>query len=272
MKRPNWLPTGFILSALAGTLAFGQGTHDVVSVAFSDPSRPGLIRVSLINGGITVKGYDGKEVIVEARARSRGPGSEEGLKRILMSATGLSVEEENNTMSIGTDSHTRAIDLTIQAPRKTSLHLKCINDGDIKVEDIQGELEINNINGSVTLSRVSGSAVAHALNGKVLVTFVQVDPKKSMSFSSMNGTIDVTFPPDLKANVKMQSDRGDIYSDFEVRVREDTPKQIVEDSRSQNGKYRVRIDKAVYGSINGGGPEIQFKNFNGAIYIRKAGK
>jgi hypothetical protein len=28
----------------------------------------------------------------------------------------------------------------------------------------------------------------------------------------------------------------------------------------------------VYGTINGGGPEIHFTNFNGSIYIRKAGK
>jgi len=33
----------------------------------------------------------------------------------------------------------------------------------------------------------------------------------------------------------------------------------------------VRIDKTVRGAINGGGPEYQFKNFNGNIYIRKAG-
>jgi DUF4097 and DUF4098 domain-containing protein YvlB len=93
-----------------------------------------------------------------------------------------------------------------------------------------------------------------------------------MSFSSMNGNIDVTFPADLKANVKMQSDRGEIFSDFEIKIRENSTQPIVEDSRSRNGKYRVRLDKAVYGAINGGGPEIQFKNFNGAIYIRKAAK
>jgi hypothetical protein len=46
---------------------------------------------------------------------------------------------------------------------------------------------------------------------------------------------------------------------------------VVEDGRSQGGKYRVKVDKTVHGKINGGGPEIQFKDFNGNIYIRKAG-
>jgi DUF4097 and DUF4098 domain-containing protein YvlB len=45
----------------------------------------------------------------------------------------------------------------------------------------------------------------------------------------------------------------------------------VEDNRGKGGKYKVKIDKNVRGTINGGGQEIQFKNFNGNIYIRKAG-
>jgi hypothetical protein len=32
------------------------------------------------------------------------------------------------------------------------------------------------------------------------------------------------------------------------------------------------IDKTVRGTINGGGQEIQFTNFQGSIYIRKAGR
>jgi hypothetical protein len=45
----------------------------------------------------------------------------------------------------------------------------------------------------------------------------------------------------------------------------------VEDGRGKGGKYRVKIDKTVHGTINGGGPEYQFTNFQGQIYIRKAG-
>jgi hypothetical protein len=47
-------------------------------------------------------------------------------------------------------------------------------------------------------------------------------------------------------------------------------KPIVEDSSSGHGKYRVQFDRATYGLINGGGPELQLTTFNGNIYIRKA--
>ncbi|HEY3127828.1 MAG TPA: DUF4097 family beta strand repeat-containing protein [Acidobacteriota bacterium] len=261
------------ISLTVGALALAQGAaEDRVSVAFSDPARPGLLKAHVMNGGITVKGYQGREVIIEARLRDRestrteGPRSE-GMKRLNLTSTGLSVEEENNVMSVGASTMARAVDLNIQVPVRTSLKLSTLNDGNVKVEQISGELEINCLNGSVTLTNISGSVVAHALNGPMVATLNKVDPKP-MSFSSMNGNIDVTFPPDIRANLKMRTDMGDIYSDFDVKMG-DSPKAVTEDSRNKSGRYRVHIDKTIYGTINGGGPEIQFKNFNGSIYVRK---
>lgn len=249
----------------------GQAGADHVAVALSDPSRPALVKASLINGGITVKAYDGKEVVVEARARNRESSrSESNMKRILISSTGLSVEEENNEVRINTDSLGRPIDLDISVPIRTSLKLNAVNSGDIVVTGVDGELDVNDVNGSVTLNNVSGSAIAHALNGRVLVTFNRVN-QKPMAFSSLNGDIDVTFPADLKANLSLKSDRGEVFSDFDVQVQASVPQQTVEDSRKDGGKYRVKIDKTVHGTIGGGGPEMQFTNFNGSIYIRKAG-
>jgi DUF4097 and DUF4098 domain-containing protein YvlB len=160
--------------------------------------------------------------------------------------------------------------LTITVPVHTSLHLRAVNDGDIVVTGVDGELDIDEVNGSVTLNNVSGSAVAHALNGHLFATFNRVN-QKPMAFSSLNGDIDVTFPADLKATVSLRSDRGDVFSDFDVNLQAAASKPVVEDGRANGGKYRVKIDKTVRGTINGGGPEIQFTNFQGQIYIRKAG-
>jgi DUF4097 and DUF4098 domain-containing protein YvlB len=248
-----------------------QSGSDKVSVTLSDPGRPALVKAGLISGGITVKAYNGKEVVVEARARNRESArSDSGPKRLSISTTGLTVEEENNQVNINTESFARAIDLQISVPVHTSLHLRAVNDGDIVVTGVDGELDIDNVNGSVTLNNIAGSAVAHALNGRLLITFTRIN-QKPMAFSSLNGDIDVTFPADLKANVSLRSDRGDVFSDFEVQMQASASQPIVEDSRGRGGKYRVKIDKTVRGSINGGGPELQFTNFNGQIYIRKAG-
>jgi DUF4097 and DUF4098 domain-containing protein YvlB len=266
----------FASAGLAASGSYAQTVSsegpDRIAVKLDDPSRPALVKASLVNGGITVKAYDGQQVIVEARTRDReaeksGPG---GLRRLDVSRTGLTVEEENNEVRISTESYMRPIDLTISVPVHTSLKLQAVNDGDIVVTGVDGEMDVNDVNGSVTLNHVSGNCVAHALNGKILATFVRVN-QKPMAFSSLNGDIDVTFPSDLKANVNIRSDRGDVFSDFDVHLQSSAPKEVVEDSREQGGKYRVKIDKSVHGTINGGGPEIQFTNFQGSVYIRKAG-
>ncbi len=262
-----------------GTAALAQdpGT-DRVTVPFSDPTRPGTVHVNLMAGGITVKGYAGKEVVIEAKSRVEGKSQEAaapgtaGMRRIPNTSGSLKVEEENNVISVGTGLFNRPVDITLQVPTRTSLTLKSINDGDIKVDQVQGEIEVNNINGEVILSQVSGSVVAHALNGDVKVNLVALEPNKPMSFSSMNGDIDVSFPPDLKAAVSLKSDQGEIYSDFDIRMDQPAGKPEVEGTPGKGGKYKIKIDRTMRGTINGGGPEMQFKTFNGDIYLRKSAK
>ncbi|HLZ91674.1 MAG TPA: hypothetical protein VKQ28_08155 [Candidatus Acidoferrum sp.] len=250
----------------------GQAGGDRIPVTLSDPSRPAHVKVSMVNGGITVKAYDGKEVVVEARVRNReNARNEGGPKRIAISTTGLSVEEENNEVNINTDSYMHPIDVTVSVPVHTSLKLRAVNDGDIVVTGVNGDLDVDDVNGSVTLNNIAGSAVAHALNGHLTATFARVDGQKAMAFSSLNGNIDVTFPADLKADVSIRSDQGDVFSDFDVQLKAAAAQPVVEDGRGHGGKYRVKVDKTVHGTINGGGPEIQFRNFQGQIYIRKAG-
>jgi DUF4097 and DUF4098 domain-containing protein YvlB len=262
----------FIITA-AGIAAFAQDSPERVSVPFSDPSRPKMVKVSLINGGINVKGYSGKEVIVESRSEGehgRRHDAPPGMHRIDMNGAGLRVEESENTITIGVERVNNSGEITVQVPVDTSLKLRTINGGNIVVEGVSGDLDVDNTNGAVTLSHVSGSAVAHALNGRVLVTLDHVSPNKAMSFSSLNGDVDVTLPGDIRANVKMKTDNGEIYSDFDVKLDASGRQPIVEGNRSSGGKYKVRFDHGISGTINGGGPELQFTTFNGTIFIRKA--
>jgi DUF4097 and DUF4098 domain-containing protein YvlB len=263
-----------VLALLALAQPMWAQNDNRVTVPLSDPARPVTLRAHLVSGSITVKGADVKEVVVEAKSRggeeSHSSGRAEGMKRIPMTSTGLNIEAENNNVRISTDSYQRTTDLTITVPTHTSVSLHTVNDGNILVSGVDGELDIDDVNGEVDLKNIGGSVVAHALNGHVIATFNRIDPQKPMAFSSLNGDIDVTFPADLKANVSLRTDNGEVYSDFDVKVQPTSPQQTVEDNRGKGGKYKVKIDKNVRGTINGGGQEIQFKNFNGNIYIRKA--
>jgi len=306
MKRKRYyqLLAGALLLVSAGWLALAQEPPaEKATVKFSDPSKPGQIVVENMRGSIAVKGYEGKEVIVEARVRERAISEEEsqskkiaekagrilppppppvpgwerekkttdkaaGMKKIEVLNTGLTIEEENNVITVEVESWKRTTDLAIQVPYSTSLKLDSSMHGDINVEKVNGEIEVENLNGSTTLTNVSGTVVVNTLNGETVVTLDRVEPGKAMSFSSMNGDIDVTLPADVKASVKMKTERGEVYSDFDIALKEASQKNE-QDARKEGGKYKISFERAFLGTINGGGPEIQFTTFNGDIYIRK---
>jgi DUF4097 and DUF4098 domain-containing protein YvlB len=251
-----------------------------VTVELTDPSKPAILKIGLVNGGITVNGYDGKEVIVEAKTglkkidkhhdeHDEGTGKGAGMTRLSVNSSSLTVEEYKNEIKIGTDSWNNPVDLVVKVPKATSLELSCVNSGDIHVENITGDIDATNINGAVTLLNVTGSAVASAHNGHVTVTFVRVDADKDMAFNSFNGDVDVTFPASIKAKVKLKTVQGEIFTDFQIKEIENPERVIEENQRDTGGRYQLKIDRAYWGTINGGGQEIQFSNYNGDIYIRK---
>lgn len=330
-------------------------------VPLSNPAKPAKIEVSIMRGSITVKGYEGKEVIVEARVREKAlsnygglystgyaliappakphlptppaapmptPSAQAGqrveaervqrqveaalaqsldeqevlakrltqsdkarnvygeyyqddkakrearekkiagMKLLSGSASGLEIQEENNVVQISTESWKAATDLVIQVPRTTSLEVRSTMDGAVIVENVTGEIDINNINGPVTLKNVSGNTLVHTVNGDIEVVLARVAADKPLSFSTMNGDIDVTLPADVKANLKMKSEQGEIYSDFDINMTRQTAKSEAAE-KTEQGKFRISFDKSLYGIVNGGGQEIGFNTFSGDIYIRK---
>ena len=264
-----------ILFLCSGVL-LAQDSGERATVPLHDPARPARIHAHLLAGGITVRGADTKNGEVEARSQGRGehrerrPDRSDGMKRLeLPGNAGLEVTEDENLVTIKTASWNRPTDLVITVPRHSSLQLKCVNDGDIYVEQVDGEIDVYNLNGKVTLKNVSGSVVAHSLNGAVVVSIDRADSAKPMSFSTLNGDLDVTLPGDVRANVRMKTDNGNIYSDFDVKL-DSRPQLMHNDSgRQADGSYRLRFDRTLHAAINGGGPDYQFTSFNGQIYLRR---
>jgi DUF4097 and DUF4098 domain-containing protein YvlB len=280
MKNTKILAFGTLLLLLAGTAGLSQDARvDRATVPLSDPSRPVTLEASTFRGNLTVTGFNGQNVIVEARVRTGAltEGEEEeyeadektkGMRLIKSGSTGLTITEENNVVKVGVQAMSRAVDLNIQVPFNTHLKLSAMMDGRLTVERVKGDHEIQNSNGPVVLNDISGSAVAASYNGELTVTFDTITPDKPMSFTTMNGDVDVTFPATLKADLKMKSMMGDIYSDYEVDIKP-TPQQTGTAEKDESGKYRVAFDKTIYGAINGGGAEFSFSTMRGNIYIRK---
>jgi DUF4097 and DUF4098 domain-containing protein YvlB len=216
-----------------------------------------------------VKTHERNDVIVDTvggsrRSHGRQPRELEGLKRIDISGAGITAEESQNTILIKS-AFGAGENLNVWVPANVTLRVKTLG-GDVEVEGVQGELELNTTNGEVRARNVGGSVIGHSLNGDVIVSINHVEAKP-MSFSTLNGDIDVTLPRDTKARLKLKADHGEVYTDFEIKLE---PTQRTEEKEKADGKYKVKVDKITYGTINGGGPEIAFTTLNGAIKIRQA--
>jgi len=274
--------TGVGLAAMAALQLGAQDGRQQITMPFRDPSMPRKLIVEGGTGSLTIRGYDGQDALIEytgreipgangPRGRSNRSEPPDGMHRI-GGARGLDITEESNTVRVNSSGifGGQARDMVIQVPAQTSVNVKTMFGGSMTIENIAGDVEAENFNGQVTITNASGSVVAHSMNGKITVSLNKVPPDKSMSFSTFNGDVDVTLPADTKARFKMRTDFGDIFTDFDVKMEANAP-PVVEEGKDKNGKARrrVRVDGTQTGTINGGGPEMQFTTFNGRILIHK---
>lgn len=266
MKSLKYIIASMLFLLLGTSISLAQ---EQIAIPLSSPGEAGKLKLGIVRGSISISGYDGQEVIV----RYAGEGSnreqsvtKNGLRRISSNAIGFEAEEYQNEVKISGVSPMRSTSFEISVPRNFSLDLSTVNGGDIEVENVSGEMEISNVNGKITLANVGGSAVANTVNGSIQANFNSVDADKPMAFSTLNGDIDVTLPADTQVTVKMKSEWGEIFTDFEMDINRQDMGKV--DSSTDSGTYRVSVNNWIYGSINGGGPEYLFKSMRGDIYIR----
>jgi hypothetical protein len=267
------LAVGLVAGVIGSVPAGAQGQAERVTVNFSDPSRPGSLNVQLLDGSVTIRGMDRRDVLIEAAGgeQDRPKGNDQaasGLRRLTQRG-GFSVDEQANTMRLS-GSQGRGLNFTIEVPRRTNLKVSVVNGDSITVDGVEGDIETSNMNGpTTTLTNISGSVVAHATNGRIVATIARVAAQKAMAFSALNGNVDVTLPASVKANVKMRSDQGDVFTDFDIQLTASKEAPVVKDTRQSNGRYRLEVDRSLYGTINGGGPEFELRSFNGNVYLRR---
>ena len=260
------------LALITSSIAQAQGSNEF-AIPLTDPAKRGKLKAHLNYGSITVKGTARKDVLVKYRDdddddhdhdRDKQK-SKDGLKRVSGGGMDLEASENNNYVKVQSDSWNNKIDLEIEVPSGFDLEVHTYNDGDLMITNIQGELELTNYNGEITALNISGSVVATTYNGEIKVTFDKVTEGSPMSFSTYNGDIDLTFPAATKASFKMKTEGGEIYTGFDMNITSSGPVK----TQSKTGNYVVKIDDWKKGDVNGGGPEITCKNYNGDIYIRK---
>lgn len=271
-------------------VAMVMGSPDVTAqsneftVPLSDPAKRGKLKAHLNSGTIIVKGTARKDVLIKYSVNAEDAhddddnddddrdkdkdkdNSKAGLKRIGGGGIDLEVTENANLVKAESGSWSHPMKLEIEVPSGFDLQVHTYNDGDLEISNIQGGLELTNFNGEITATNISGSVVATTYNGDIKVLFNKITDGTPMSYTTYNGDIDVTFPTSVKCSLKLKSEQGSIYSDYDVQLKSTGP---VQKSDTKGGVYKVTVDEWKRGDINGGGPEFTMRNYTGDIILRK---
>ncbi len=261
------------------TFAGASAQTETLTVPLSKPGESYTLKVNNFSGLVKITGYDGKDISIivtpgkdedEDEEDNEKPASVNGMKRI-SGARGYEVtaKEADNVVTVNTNNIEKVIDLELRIPQNVKLKAGTVNEGEVIIENVTGEFEINSVNDNIKLSGISGSVVANTVSGDVNVSFKTVKPDTPMAFSTLSGDINVELPATTKAKLKMKSNQGDIYSDFDIEL-DNIPAKT--EKVSQPGMYQIIKDDWISGKINGGGPEILFKNMSGDIYLKKSTK
>lgn len=258
----------FIVALLAALPLFAQ--NEPIVVPITDPGKPISLQISRTQGSIEIEGADVSEiqiVLQTPEAKEPKPRSD-GLRRVPNVSMGLIAEEQNNVVKVALQPNAHG-PVLLRVPRRVNLVASTVNGGDIRVRGLTGELELRNTNGSIYAEDVSGTVVASTTNGKVRVRLLNVTDDRAMSFSTLNGDIDVTLPATTKANLQMKTVNGEILTDFDMNIQASPATVKRGEARSRGGSpYRVEVDRNVVATINGGGAAYHFRTFNGDIVIR----
>jgi hypothetical protein len=261
-------------------------------VPLSSTGQPAKVDVALVMGSIKVTAGKPGEVVIEAeggfgddcdgdddcgpvagkakdKASKEQKGLERGLRRIPYDAVDLTADEEDNRVTVRSGGIPRELELRVTVPEASSLRLSTVNGGEIEVFGISGELELHNTNGAIEARGVSGPVTANTVNGDVSIEFAPgAKIGGPMAFSTLNGDVDVTLPEGVDVDLRVRTEQGEIYSDFDVEL---TPEPAQVERDGSRGRYRLAVAKELHGKIGAGGHELFLKSFNGDIVLRRSG-
>jgi hypothetical protein len=264
---------------MIGLIAFTSsvfGQQKEVTVPFSDQNGKMKLDVQVFSGDIKIIGTSRQDALIKYSIEKhedendREDEKSSGMKKIGGGNFQFEIGEDNNTVKVRSQNFNSILLMEIEIPSEIDIDISKQIGQNIYIENIQGAINVENNVGSVTMKGISGSVNASSSTGEINVEFTKIDDSQSMTFNTITGNIDLTFNNAYKADLKMRTEWGDIYSDMNIETK------VVEEPQSKNvsknGGMKVISNNWTYGSLNGGGPEMTLKTQMGSIYLRASEK
>ena len=239
-----------------------------IVLPLSRPGEPGRLNLNTFRGSVEISGYDGNEVVVrydgiagKRRERQEPP---EGMRRITEPSPGFEATENDNVVTVRSEAIWGATRFHIMVPHNFSVNINLVQADTLAISNVSGDLEINQVSGGVSLMDISGAALVNTVNGDIVTVFENVSTDKPMSFNTLTGDIDLSFPSGSQFTARLRSEFGEMFTDFDMDIREDASPR-----RNTSQSLRISVSETVVADVNGGGPEYRITTLRGNIYLRK---
>jgi hypothetical protein len=202
------------------------------------------------NGGITVRGWDGQDILVRSRVEAAAP-SEADARRIAseveVRADGGRIRTEGPRT--GRREHW-SVSFEVWVPRRLDLDLRTTNGG-VHVADVSGTIEFAATNGGVTLSALSGDVRGSTTNGGLRVELTGDRWEgRGMDVRSTNGGVTVSVPEGYSAQLEAGTTNGGVQVDFPVTV-------------------QGRLGRRLTATLGDGGAPIRVGTTNGGVRVTR---
>ena len=234
---------------------------DELTEAFNQtyPLTPtGRVSISNINGDVHISVWDRNEVKVEAVKSAYKP---ERLSEVTIevnnTADSVLIKTKYPERNLNFEGRNRqnnpaSVEYTLTIPRGARLDSAELVNGSLEIEGLQGDVQASLVNGEVKAGGLGGEVKLSTVNGRVEANVVRLNDAKSVTLSSVNGSIVLIVPSGASAQVKASTIHGGITNDFGL---------VVED-----GQF---VGHNLSGQIGSGGPRIRLNNVNGSIAIKR---
>jgi DUF4097 and DUF4098 domain-containing protein YvlB len=222
-----------------------------------------VIEIKNINGDVHATGGAAGEVLVTARKHAKHSNVDDVEIRVVQHDEGVTIcavypsrrSDKPNDCQAGSHGHSDSdnndveVDFEVTVPSGVRFVGRSVNGG-VEAESITADTKAYTVNGDVRVTS-NGLVEAETVNGSIVATLGRADWTDELEFNTVNGSVTLTLPATLSADLDVRTVNGGIDSDFPITV---------------SGRVKPQ---ELRGRVGQGGRDLSIQTVNGSIRLRK---
>jgi DUF4097 and DUF4098 domain-containing protein YvlB len=265
MHPTRTLAAGSIIILAVAVVGAGAG----VSAKQSNPNQwrgtiaqGNAIEIKGVNGDIRAAAAAGAEVEVSAEMRGRRSNPQDVRIEIVPHSGGVTIcamypspDSRPNECRPGGEGRMNVRDndvnvtFTVRVPPGVRFIGSTVN-GDVTAESMAAPVALKTVNGQATFA-TSAYGEASTVNGTIKGIMGSSQWTDTLTFATVNGSIELDLPGDASTDVRAQTVNGDISTDFPITL---------------TGRINRR---QMNGTIGAGGRSLNLETVNGSVVLRR---